>query len=86
MLWAIAYQLASLIELIDNVIADDTHLTIRGSYIPRQTLECGRFAGTIHSQERETLTKIQPEGDVLYSDKRLTEQRIVRLAELKEAD
>ena len=86
MLWTIAYQLACLVELIDDIIANDTHLTIRRSYIPRQTLKCGRFTGSINSQERETLSEIEPKGDVLNSNKRLTEQRSVRLAELKDAD
>ena len=72
MLWTISDQLSGLTKLFQHVIASNRDLTTRWHDISGQTLESGRFAGSIDTKQSETLAVVNTKPDALNSEEWLS--------------
>ena len=85
-LWAVPDELPGILELLLNIIALDCDLTGRRVRLSRQTLERGRLASSIDTQQGETLSIIQPKRGLLDSADWRSTESIVLLLEIVHAD
>ena len=58
MLRTVANQLPSHLELSQHAVASDLNFTIRGRYVPRQALECGRLARAVHTKKSKAFSVV----------------------------
>ena len=82
MLGTIPDKFPSLSELSENVVAGDRNLTICRNDVSSKTLESGRFACAIHTEQCKAFTVVKTKGDTLNGKERITEPGRVGLAEV----
>jgi hypothetical protein len=65
---AVADKFARLLEISLHVVAGDGYLASGRDRVLGETLEGGRLASTVDSEQGKALTIIETEGDFLYSE------------------
>ena len=83
---AVSNELASVCELSLHVEALNVDLTCCWDDLSRQTLECGRLASTVNTEQSEALTVIQAETCLPHCNDGLLEGWLVNHLEIVHAD